>query len=83
MSGDPLSVFPVVLEFRAFVRRPRLLQSGNMIQFFVEFDSPFHDAALVLAQRKFLDAEVGVKVYLLKHPDGRSAAGEVHETDSD
>lgn len=70
---DPLEGYPQILECRALVRRPRLLLSGNVLEFFLHADSVYADAALVLGQKKFHDSEVILKVYLTKHPDGRDA----------
>ena len=76
---DKLDVFPQIVEFKAYLRRPRLLLTGNVVELFIEKDSPFADAALVLAQGKYHDCEVAVKIWITKHPDGRSAAGETLE----
>jgi len=71
--SDWLDAYPLILECRASVRRPRLLLSGNVLEFYLPSDSKFADAALVLAQKKFHDAEVAITVHLMKHPDGRDA----------
>lgn len=70
---DPLKGYPQILEFRAMVRRPRLLMAGNVVEFWIEKGSVYADAALVLGMNKYHDAEVVVKVILTKHPDGRDA----------
>lgn len=74
--SDPLARYPVLLEFRASVRRPRLLMSGNVIELFLDKQGPYADAALALGQAKYHDAEVAVTLRLMKHPDGRDAAVE-------
>jgi hypothetical protein len=47
-----------------------------VVELFIEKGSPFADVALVLAQGKYHDCEVAVKIWLTKHPDGSSAAGQ-------
>lgn len=71
---DELEAYPVLMEFRASVRRPRLLMSGNVVELFLDKLGPYADAALVLGQGKYHDAEVAVTLRLMKHPDGRDAA---------
>ena len=59
---------------KGFVRKPRLLESGSVVQFFVPSDSEDVDAVLALALKKYQDAEVMVTVHLLKNQDGASMA---------
>jgi hypothetical protein len=70
---DPLDGYPMLLEFRASVRRPRLLLSGNVIELFLDKQGPWADAALVMGQARYHDAEVAVRIYLTKHPNGVDA----------
>lgn len=73
MDPEDLECYEQVGALRAFVRKPRLLESGNVVQFFVPQDSPDADAALALGMGKYSDAEVLITVHLLKHPDGADA----------
>lgn len=72
MDDDEANLYPVIGGFRGMVRKPRLLQSGNVAEFFVGNDGEA-DAVLALGMSKYQDAEVYVRVYLIKHPDGQEA----------
>lgn len=56
--------------FVGFIRKPRLLQSGNIAEFFVGSDSPDADAVLALGASRYQDCEVYVTVHLVKDAVG-------------
>lgn len=60
--------------FVCYVRKPRLLMSGNVAEFFVDGKSPDADAVLALGASKYQDCECYVTVHLVKDANGASLA---------
>lgn len=56
---------------KAYVRKPRLLESGNVIQFFVPAESPDSDLSLMLGRSNYSDCQVAVTLHLIQDSDGK------------
>jgi hypothetical protein len=73
VTDAELEQYEEIGSLTAEVRRPRLLASGNVLEFFVSADSPDCDLSLMLGHSKFHDATVHISVRLIKHPNGKDA----------
>lgn len=83
MDDEILSNFEMIGRLKAFIRKPRLLESGNEIRFFVPGDSPYADLALMLGRNTLHDCEVMITLHVTKGKDGEdlSKKGTKKKTD--
>jgi hypothetical protein len=72
MDEAELAAYENLGSLRAYIRKPKLLVSGNVIEFFVPSESPDSDLALMLGSNRYHDCEVLVTLHMLKDADGAS-----------
>lgn len=71
MDDAELACYEKIGTLRAYIRRPKLLLAGNVVEFFVPVDSPDSDLALMLGRSGYNDSQVCVTLHLIKDPDGK------------
>lgn len=71
MDDAELACYERIGSLRAYIRRPKLLLAGNVMEFFVPVDSPDSDLALMLGRSGYNDSQVCVTLHLIKDADGK------------